>query len=169
MTPARSFVLNVIFWKHFMFFYSRPLPNFFKRFYGFRTKHSRLLAVEEDRARSWKIMECTRKQDVDCEVGNCMNLICRDYRVIQTPSAFCNTCQSESSWKWKWRIIRHTKISLHTGFQFRQRTWTGIWIMQSRYRSSGVGLRYHQILARLYILQQEERWCHVCQIWMLLK
>ena len=52
MTPARSFVLYVIFLKHLLIFYSRPLPNFFKRFYGFRTKHSRLLAVEEDRARS---------------------------------------------------------------------------------------------------------------------
>ena len=52
MTPARSLVLNVIFLKHFVIFIHVHCPIFFSASMFFCTKHSRLLAVEEDRPRS---------------------------------------------------------------------------------------------------------------------
>ena len=48
-TPARSVVFNIVSLNHFFKF--RSAPHFF-RFCGLRMKHSRLLAVEEDKARS---------------------------------------------------------------------------------------------------------------------
>ena len=52
-TPARSVVFNIVSLNH-SFFKKKtgPLPKIFFCFYGLRMKHSRLLAVEEDRARS---------------------------------------------------------------------------------------------------------------------
>ena len=47
-TPARSVVFNIVSLNHFLL---RSAPHFF-RFCGLRMKHSRLLAVEEDKARS---------------------------------------------------------------------------------------------------------------------
>ena len=48
-TPARSVVFHIVSLNHFLKF--RSAPHFF-RFCGLRMEHSRLLAVEEDKARS---------------------------------------------------------------------------------------------------------------------
>ena len=48
-TPARSVVFNIVSLNHFLKIWTAP--RFF-RFCGLRMEHSRLLAVEEDKARS---------------------------------------------------------------------------------------------------------------------
>ena len=110
-------------------------------------------------------MGCTRKQDVDCEVGNCMNLICRDYKVIRTPSASCNTCQSVSSCRWNVRPSRGTRTCLSVRLLYPQQRQCGIWIETSRSEYREETTHVSLTSARQSIAQQAARCLPACRTW----